>query len=84
MRTQHDIALIAAYHAPLHRLTRCAGGYRNPQASTPVITSRTANRLHNAMLAEYNSRELPSCITLTPAGIAAALQILGNTQSRAA
>jgi hypothetical protein len=64
-------ALQLAAAAPQHRLVRCCKGFRaaGTFASSPAVTRRTANDLVNAMLADFNDRTLPSCVTLTPRGL---------------
>lgn len=72
-------ALITLLEAPDNQLTRCAGGFKDPQAHhypegrQTVVTRRTANTLVNAMLADFNNPVIPSAIKLTPRGFSLAL-----------
>lgn len=76
-------ALQAALRAPDHTLTRCCGGFFDaskagtPHARATIVTRRTANDLHNAMLAEFNDRDVPSALTLTARGVAEARALAG-------
>ena len=74
-------ALLAAFHAPGVTLNRCCAGYFDGSrgAQSPKVTVRTANALVDADLAVYNDPVIPSCLTLTPAGIEA-----GRSAERAA
>ena len=73
-------ALLIALNAG-HTLVRCAGGFHDAGARhypeyegrIPSITRRTANTLVNAGLADYNDRQIPSSLTLTPKGLQIAL-----------
>lgn len=74
-------ALLIALDAG-HTLVRCASGFHDHGAQfhaeyegrIPSITRRTANTLVNAGLADYNDRQLPSSLTLTPKGLEIALE----------
>lgn len=78
-------ALLAAFHAPAHTLIRCAGGFRNPEDPRAApVTRRTANELSNAMLAEFNDRDVPSALTLTARGVAEALRLQAESLAAAA
>ena len=79
-------ALQCAASAPNATLVRCCKGFRpaGQFASRPVVTRRTANTLVNAGLADYNDRQLPSSLTLTPKGLEIALKHAQNVLRAAA
>lgn len=70
-------AVQLAHAANAHTLNRCRGGWYDRSHNTApqgaqVVTTRTANALVDMGLAEYDDDTLPSCLTLTKAGIAEA------------
>lgn len=64
-------ALLLAASAPKHQLVRCHQGFRpsGVRSSQAAVSRRTANQLVNGMLADFNDRTLPSCVTLTQRGL---------------
>lgn len=69
-------ALALAHAAPGHTLPRCRGGFGT---AAGVVTRRTANAMHNAMLAEFDHRDFPSSMTLTAQGERAARDLAAST-----
>lgn len=73
MQTTHHTpavraALLAALHSPDNTLHRTRGGFAAFD-SKAVVTRRTANALEIAGLVEFDQRDFPSKIALTPIGV---------------
>lgn len=79
-------AITLAHSAPQHTLTRCCGGFHDAAAprGTTIVTRRTANTLHNAMLADFDHRDWPRSMTLTAEGLRIAQDLSADTGSKAA
>lgn len=78
-------ALTIAHAAPQHTLQRCRGGFHDAAAhSACKVTRRTANTLHNAMLADFDERDYPSTMTLTTDGVRLAQDLCADARDKAA
>lgn len=72
-------ALLAAFRARQHSLTRCRGGFSDTASAVSpasIVTVRTANALVDMRLAIYDHPRIPLRLSLTADGIAEARRIL--------